>query len=165
MRKQEITIDSEYHSYHPYSGFVCLMQISTRDEDWIVDPFVIRDELEDLNEVFTNPNIVKTGGATRDVPQLLSRYCKRYQLADWRIRRNGHTHADPRFLLYIYDNLRNALFDSALSHSTSPTTSRAGSPTATDAFVCEGLSRSAETALCVYAPDLYDAEGGTGFNG
>jgi hypothetical protein len=35
------------------------MQISTRDEDWIVDPFELRDELEDLNEVFTNPNIVK----------------------------------------------------------------------------------------------------------
>ncbi len=46
-------------AYRTYSGFVCLMQISTRDEDWIVDPFELRDELEDLNEVFTNPNIVK----------------------------------------------------------------------------------------------------------
>jgi hypothetical protein len=35
------------------------MQISNRDEDWIVDPFELRDELEDLNEVFTNPNVVK----------------------------------------------------------------------------------------------------------
>ena len=56
---REIAIDLEYHSYRSYTGFVCLMQISTRDEDWIVDPFELRDELEDLNEVFTNPNIVK----------------------------------------------------------------------------------------------------------
>jgi exosome complex exonuclease RRP6 len=56
---KEIAIDLEYHSYRAYTGFVCLMQISTRDEDWIVDPFELRDELEDLNEVFTNPNIVK----------------------------------------------------------------------------------------------------------
>jgi exosome complex exonuclease RRP6 len=56
---REIAIDLEYHSYRSYTGFVCLMQISTRDEDWILDPFALRDELEDLNEVFTNPNIVK----------------------------------------------------------------------------------------------------------
>ena len=56
---KEIAIDLEYHSYRTYRGFVCLMQISTREEDWIVDPFELRDDLEDLNEVFTNPSIVK----------------------------------------------------------------------------------------------------------
>jgi exosome complex exonuclease RRP6 len=56
---REIAIDLEYHSYRTYRGFVCLMQISTRDEDWIVDPLELRDDLEDLNEVFTNPSIVK----------------------------------------------------------------------------------------------------------
>ena len=60
LRKaREIAVDLEYHSYRTYSGFVCLMQISTREEDWIVDPFELRDELEDLNEVFADPNIVK----------------------------------------------------------------------------------------------------------
>lgn len=60
LRKaREVAVDLEYHSYRTYSGFVCLMQISTREEDWIVDPFELRDELEDLNEIFTNPNIVK----------------------------------------------------------------------------------------------------------
>ncbi|KAF8272378.1 ribonuclease H-like domain-containing protein [Lactarius quietus] len=204
---REIAIDLEYHSYRAYSGFVCLMQISTRDEDWIVDPFELRDELEDLNEVFTNPNIVKVlHGAESDVvwlqqdfnlylvnmfdtfhaskvlefprhglAALLEMYCdfsadKRYQLADWRIRplpeeMVKYARADTHFLLYIYDNLRNALLDRALSRSASPTTSRAASPTAPDAFVREVLTRSAETALRVYAPDPYDAEGGTGFNG
>jgi exosome complex exonuclease RRP6 len=62
LRKaREIALDLEHHSYRTYSGFVCLMQISTREEDWIVDPFELRDELEDLNEVFTDPSIVKAG--------------------------------------------------------------------------------------------------------
>lgn len=55
----EIAIDLEHHSYRTYAGFVCLMQISTRDCDYIVDTLKLRDELEDLNEVFTDPKIVK----------------------------------------------------------------------------------------------------------
>ena len=76
-----------------------------------------------------------------------------------------YARADTHFLLFIYDNLRNALLDRAVSRAASPT-SRAGSPAAPpDAFVREVLLRSAETALRVYSPDPYDAEGGTGFNG
>ena len=60
-RVKEVAVDLEYHNYRTYSGFVCLMQISSREEDWIVDPFELRDDLEDLNEIFTNPNIVKVG--------------------------------------------------------------------------------------------------------
>lgn len=55
----EIAIDLEYHNYRTFGGFVCLMQISTREEDFVVDTLVLREELEDLNEMFTNPNIVK----------------------------------------------------------------------------------------------------------
>ena len=55
----EIAIDLEYHNYRTFGGFVCLMQISTREEDFVVDTLILREELEDLNEVFTNPNIVK----------------------------------------------------------------------------------------------------------
>ena len=55
----EIAIDLEHHSYRSFAGFVCLMQVSTREEDWIVDTLELRGELEDLNEVFTNPDIVK----------------------------------------------------------------------------------------------------------
>ena len=56
---REIAIDLEYHSYRSFYGFVCLMQLSTRDEDWVVDTLAVRDELEELNEVFTDPKIVK----------------------------------------------------------------------------------------------------------
>jgi exosome complex exonuclease RRP6 len=55
----EIAVDLEHHDYRSYHGFVCLMQISTRKQDWIVDTLELREELIALNEVFTDPNIVK----------------------------------------------------------------------------------------------------------
>jgi exosome complex exonuclease RRP6 len=75
-----------------------------------------------------------------------------------------YARADTHFLLYVYDNLRNALLDRAASRSASPE-SRADSPTTADALVREVLSRSAETALRTYSSEPYDAEGGTGSNG
>lgn len=56
---KEIAVDLEYHSYRSFAGFVCLMQISTRNSDWVVDTLALREELEELNEVFTDPSIVK----------------------------------------------------------------------------------------------------------
>ena len=58
-RATEIAVDLEHHSYRSYSGFLCLMQISDREEDWIIDLLAVRDVVESLNEVFTNPAIVK----------------------------------------------------------------------------------------------------------
>lgn len=64
----EIAVDLEHHSYRSYYGFVCLMQISTREEDWVIDTLALREELEVLNEVFTNPRIVKVfHGAESDI--------------------------------------------------------------------------------------------------
>jgi len=64
----EVAVDLEYHSYRSFQGFVCLMQISTRDEDFIVDTLVLRNELAVLNEVFTDPDIVKVfHGADSDI--------------------------------------------------------------------------------------------------
>jgi exosome complex exonuclease RRP6 len=42
------------------------MQVSDREEDWILDLLALRDEVESLNEVFTDPAIVKV---------LFSLYC------------------------------------------------------------------------------------------
>lgn len=65
---KEIAIDLEHHDYRSYQGFVCLMQISTRDTDWIIDTLELREELEILNEVFTDPNIIKVlHGASMDI--------------------------------------------------------------------------------------------------
>lgn len=55
----EVAVDLEHHDYRSYAGFVCLMQISTRDEDYIIDTLALREELVELNEIFTDSNIVK----------------------------------------------------------------------------------------------------------
>lgn len=56
---KEFAVDLEHHSYRSWSGFVCLMQISTREEDFVVDALELREELFELNEVFTDPRVVK----------------------------------------------------------------------------------------------------------
>lgn len=59
---KEIAIDLEHHDTHTYIGLTSLMQISTRDKDWIVDTLKPwREELQVLNEVFADPNILKVG--------------------------------------------------------------------------------------------------------
>ncbi|KAH9073596.1 ribonuclease H-like domain-containing protein, partial [Lactarius deliciosus] len=107
------------------------MQISTRDEDWIVDPF----ELRNVLEVFTNPSIVKVlHGDNSDVVWLqedfdlysvnmfdtfhVSRVLDfpRCGLAvllvlDKRYPQIDRYRSNVRVLLYIYDNLRNALLN------------------------------------------------------
>lgn len=55
----EFAVDLEHHSYRTYAGFLCLMQVSTRHQDWIVDLLVLRNEMSILNEVFTDPKITK----------------------------------------------------------------------------------------------------------
>lgn len=64
----EIAIDLEAHAYRSYQGFVCLMQISTRTEDFLIDTLELRSHLQILNSSFTNPKILKVlHGADGDV--------------------------------------------------------------------------------------------------
>lgn len=64
----EIAVDLEHHDYRSYYGIVCLMQISTRQKDYLVDTLALRDDLGVLNEVFANPSIVKVfHGAFMDI--------------------------------------------------------------------------------------------------
>ncbi|XP_001660547.2 exosome component 10 isoform X1 [Aedes aegypti] len=68
---KELAIDLEHHSYRTYQGFTCLMQISTRSKDYIIDTLALREELHILNEVFTNPKVVKVlHGAISDIEWL-----------------------------------------------------------------------------------------------
>jgi exosome complex exonuclease RRP6 len=56
----EIAVDLEHHDQRSYVGLVSLMQISTREKDWIVDTLKPwRQKLQVLNEVFANPKILK----------------------------------------------------------------------------------------------------------
>jgi hypothetical protein len=59
-KAKEIAVDLEHHDYRSYPGLTSLMQISTREKDWIVDTLrPWRHKLEVLNEVFADPNIIK----------------------------------------------------------------------------------------------------------
>ncbi|QLG74407.1 hypothetical protein HG535_0G02900 [Zygotorulaspora mrakii] len=65
---KEIAVDLEHHDYRSYYGIVCLMQISTRDKDYLIDTISLREKLKILNEVFADPQIVKIfHGAFMDV--------------------------------------------------------------------------------------------------
>ncbi|KAF8360439.1 crn-3, partial [Pristionchus pacificus] len=67
-KEKEFAIDLEAHSHRSFSGIVCLMQISTRSEDFIVDPFPLWSHMHLLNEPFSDPNILKVfHGADSDV--------------------------------------------------------------------------------------------------
>ncbi|NXI51201.1 EXOSX protein, partial [Chloroceryle aenea] len=153
MHCKEFALDLEHHSYRSFLGLTCLMQISTRTEDFIIDTLELRSDLNILNETFTDPAIVKVlHGADSDVEwlqkdfglylvnmfdthqaarllnlgrhsldHLLKLYCsvdaeKQYQLADWRIRplpeeMIRYAREDTHYLLYIYDKVREALWE------------------------------------------------------
>lgn len=64
----EVAVDLEHHDYRSYYGIVCLMQISDRNNDWIIDTIALRDDLQILNTIFTNPSITKVfHGAFMDI--------------------------------------------------------------------------------------------------
>ncbi|KAF7260426.1 hypothetical protein EG68_02247 [Paragonimus skrjabini miyazakii] len=56
---KEVAVDLEHHSYRTYLGITCLVQLSTRDGDYIIDALALRDHLYKLNEIFTNPRVIK----------------------------------------------------------------------------------------------------------
>ncbi|KAI8097670.1 ribonuclease H-like domain-containing protein [Halteromyces radiatus] len=65
---QELAIDLEHHNYRSFQGFTCLMQLSTRDQDYIIDTLTLRHLLWKLNDYFADPNIVKLlHGAKSDI--------------------------------------------------------------------------------------------------
>lgn len=60
-KAKEIAVDLEHHANRSYYGFTCLMQISTRERDWVVDTLKLRGELREgkLGGVMVDPDIVK----------------------------------------------------------------------------------------------------------
>lgn len=61
MDAKEIAVDMEYHSRRSYYGFTCLIQISTRERDWVVDAIKLRSSIREgsLGAVMADPSIVK----------------------------------------------------------------------------------------------------------
>lgn len=57
-RQTRIAVDTESNSLHAYRERVCLIQFSTSDTDYILDPFAF-DGLDALAPIFSNPRIEK----------------------------------------------------------------------------------------------------------
>lgn len=59
LKKQSaVAIDTESNSLHAYQEQVCLIQLSTREHDYLLDPMAVPDP-EELGAVFANPEIQK----------------------------------------------------------------------------------------------------------
>ncbi len=67
---ETIAMDLEHHAHRTFQGVTCLLQISTREQDFLVDTLVpeVRQHLHLLNRVTANPSKVKVlHGADSDV--------------------------------------------------------------------------------------------------
>lgn len=59
LRQQPlVAVDTESNSLYAYRERVCLVQVSTRSRDWLIDPLAV-DDLSPLGEIFANPAIEK----------------------------------------------------------------------------------------------------------
>ncbi|CEL62627.1 exosome complex exonuclease RRP6 [Rhizoctonia solani AG-1 IB] len=64
----EIALDLEHNSLRTYKGLVCLIQLSSRTQDWVIDALALREELGILRGVLEDPSVVKVlHGAESDV--------------------------------------------------------------------------------------------------
>jgi len=57
-RQPLIALDTESNSLYAYRGQICLIQITIREQDYILDPLVVRD-ISPLGQVLKNPRIEK----------------------------------------------------------------------------------------------------------
>ncbi len=56
--QSHVAVDTESNSLHAFREQVCLMQFSSKNADYLVDPLVLKD-LSALAPIFSNPNIEK----------------------------------------------------------------------------------------------------------
>lgn len=68
----EIAVDIENHSVRSFQGFTCLIQISTRREDFVIDTLALRGSIHRaLASIFANETTVKVlHGADKDIQWL-----------------------------------------------------------------------------------------------
>ncbi|TIA88824.1 hypothetical protein E3P99_02384 [Wallemia hederae] len=188
----EIAVDLEHHDFRSYHGFVCLMQISIRGEDFIIDTLELRDQLIRLNDTFTNPAIVKVfHGADSDivwlqrdfgvyVVNLFDTYhatkvlgFNQHSLASLLVKFCSYT-PDKRY--QRADWRKRPLTKPMLDYARSDThyllfiydilrNTLIEKSTKKNNMLKDVLDRSAQVALKVHHRDLYDYDTGKGFNG
>src|SRR6266511_75472 len=57
-RQRRVAVDTESNSLHAYREQVCLIQFSTPQKDYVIDPLAL-DDLSSLGPIFSNPKIEK----------------------------------------------------------------------------------------------------------
>ncbi|KAH7098986.1 ribonuclease H-like domain-containing protein [Auriculariales sp. MPI-PUGE-AT-0066] len=191
-KANEIAVDLEHHSYRSYGGFLCLMQLSTRGEDFVVDLLAVRDEVPALAEVFANPAIVKIfHGAESDIVWLQQDFSiyvvnlfdtyhasKVLEFAKHSLAKLLETYTSfiPDKRYQLADWRIRPLPAEMLLYARSDThfllhiydRLRAALFKRADGkpdLIREVLRRSEETALRTYSVEVYDAENGLGQNG
>ncbi|KAG4980060.1 hypothetical protein JHK85_034018 [Glycine max] len=72
-------VDTEQHSLRSFLGFTTLVQISTREKDYLVDTIALHDFMGILRPVFANPSICKAcevmSKPQKSLAYLLETYC------------------------------------------------------------------------------------------
>ncbi|KAG9454009.1 hypothetical protein H6P81_006913 [Aristolochia fimbriata] len=67
-KEQVFAVDTEQHSLRSFLGFTALMQISTQNEDYLLDTIALHDDMNILRSGFADPSICKVfHGADNDV--------------------------------------------------------------------------------------------------
>ncbi|GAA6062191.1 hypothetical protein JCM10212_006472, partial [Sporobolomyces blumeae] len=67
---KELAIDLEHHDLRSWSGITCLIQLSTREKDYVIDTLDpgVREHLEIMNEFLADPSWIKVlHGADSDI--------------------------------------------------------------------------------------------------
>lgn len=99
-----IAVDTESNSLYAYRERICLMQFSTRTQDYILDPLAV-DDIEDLGQVFANPDIEKVFHAAEYDLSCLYRDC------GWEVKNIFDTMAAARALGWQHVGLAKILHD------------------------------------------------------
>ncbi|GJN20706.1 hypothetical protein PR202_gb08114 [Eleusine coracana subsp. coracana] len=100
----EFAVDLEHNHYRSFQGLTCLMQISTRTEDFIVDTLKLRKYLGDhLREIFRDATKRKASKILQmdrnSLEHLLQHFCGVTANKEY-------AREDTHYLLYIYDIMR-----------------------------------------------------------
>ena len=54
-----IGVDTEANSFFAYHERLCLMQVSTDSQDWILDPFALGDDIQIMAPLLADPEVIK----------------------------------------------------------------------------------------------------------
>ncbi|KAF9599196.1 hypothetical protein IFM89_035655 [Coptis chinensis] len=113
----EFAVDLEHNQYRSFQGLTCLMQISTRTEDYVIDTLKLRVHIGPyLRDVFKDPSKRKV----KSLYFCLSFTCicvTRMQIGgSWPLPDDMLKYAreDTHYLLYMYDLMRRRLFSASI---------------------------------------------------